>query len=882
LRLYRTSLEELVQESLGTSLKLNQVLSSNIRVILSIDGFDEYIGGIPYLLKEISAVISKYNVQLFFSGRLSPKFERYFEMKKLTLDTLNKKQIKKIFLGAFQEKSQDYFDIIENCGIDVLVRPLHLALLTGYIRDYGTPSQEILSSILKNKATLFKEVIVNRFLGEYEIKRNEGAQELDYLTDSHIELLSYLAGYMTIRMKDSQSLQRNIIESEIDFFIENDVYLKSFTPKQILDRFIKNGIFEQVGELVSFEPKEVRIFFTAMFIADSTRDRSDFLQFKRDILNYSYTIYTFGLQYSIRYEEKEIWKSIASYFFGLVEPDRIIDTSLEVIYGNFYVITHDLIEQIEINIKLLEQNNPPTIGGFTNTLKVFDFLNSTILNYNKHWNTYKIGWLEKLFLHAHIRKRLLKGKFPKKWATSNLVIKINNRLITNSYYNGSNYIKYIVELLLDAKLEIPYENIQEMVKEMNDGYDKSIITSRLTSNSESLVEEIKTSDLLEILYRASLNKEHIFTGVPGFWEFERNGLKKFLPQLVDYFALKNRESTTFKSVRFINYFLKHIVWLKLKKPIIVQPQTWEYFQNILLIGIYTVRRERHLIEISSFLKYFDDLHRNKLLDKCFEIILNIGYNSDFRLKYIQFMTWNARNEDIDVLFAIARKASIDIADRAVASLLYLVSPVYGERDKRIYGINQNSDISNEEIHTRVFDFLGDLLQLDDRDEIKESILFYSYHWRTKPPEAFIAVAFEYIKSTSDNYTFGFSFLGVLKVKSSEDFLVEVLKNEENEAYHPGAFYALFLLDHSNYNKYFPLVSILYEELVCDLKDVLGSRNIIKDSTILRDALLLGDESILELYNKIDYSQVSAHDKYQYKNSKTYLDWKVTRLKECEN
>lgn len=163
-------------------------------------------------------------------------------------------------------------------------------------------------------------------------------------------------------------------------------------------------------------------------------------------------------------------------------------------------------------------------------------------------------------------------------------------------------------------------------------------------------------------------------------------------------------------------------------------------------------------------------------------------------------------------------------------------------------------------------------------KIKFEILFNACHWRIRTTPSFKEEIFQMIQSDRGHYTLGLLFLGIFQVEGAEKFLIDLLE-QEDPVYIPLAFYSLFLMDHQNYFNFFHFIEQRYQYLKTTLLDYIESKKPIMDRKIYGYSLYLGDQRILDLYEKIEEHQIINEDYFEYKRHERDLKWKTIRLKE---
>lgn len=221
LRLYHKSLILLINKSLKGYTNFEELRESGMHILLSIDGFDEFTGNVRKLLQQIHWIAEGENVQIFFSGRVKPKYENFLKMKLFTLQELSMTDVEEILINVFRDKGKEYFIKLKGIWKKELYNPLHLTLVMALIKEKKEFDPTFIKSILKNKGNFYKVLVVDRFIKEYEWKRTPEISRKDVNQKGReIEVISYLAYIMTYSENDAQALERVLIEEALQRYTQ--------------------------------------------------------------------------------------------------------------------------------------------------------------------------------------------------------------------------------------------------------------------------------------------------------------------------------------------------------------------------------------------------------------------------------------------------------------------------------------------------------------------------------------------------------------------------------------------------------------------------------------------------------------------------------------
>ncbi|WP_299223846.1 NACHT domain-containing NTPase [uncultured Psychroserpens sp.] len=874
LRSYVGSIQNMIDKKITDHIEMDEILASKVQTVLCIDGYDEFTGDDKVLLVQIQDFASKDNVTVIMSGRTKPNYEKFMKMESFHLNILNKNDIKQILRNVFKEKGEIYFNQLIEIGIEQLQNPLHLTLLMGYIKAKNKLDTILISKILKNKGEFYKTILIDQYLKNYEPKRKDNSNVSSTRKHVEIHLVSYLAYFMTFVKNNLEDIAYpDLHDALTDYITENKLSYEKVSTSELISTFVDHDILTTSDELVGFEKKEIRLFFAALHLAETIQSQKEWIALKRKQLDHSYTNpkYLFGLGKAIRYGENETWDSVKDYFFGLVNAKKMIDTNIEIKYHDRFVFTFDFFEQLEIYIGLLEQNNSPSIGSFNSTLKVFNFLSNVVLNNNRIEKEKKTsrGLLDSIFIYDLIRKNIVRDKIPENWLSEEFIDRMNNSLITRSYYNEGHYIKYICLLLLGNNLNLRFKQIMPLISKMSNSYAKSIFTYRLFHpDGDKTKVQFDVSDIVQLLYVDMINGDHPFKLKKGEYtnyQFVSDNFKKFNSQLLDYFFHLHPQPTLMQICRMINYY--HNKLNGRSELVDVSDNSGAVMIEYFITGILLINREKHLIKLSDFIKYLDPKFRDKVLDEFIEIIQNTSINITSRKRYLDFLIWNLREKDFSLFMDLIDDKYDKVADRAIGALTYLITPFRGRKPH---------------LTPIVFEKLDSVLKSSQRSEdIKKGVIFYLRHWLLDIPEYLLDTVFNLIKNSGTTYySHGLNFLGDFKVKKAVRFLESLLHSSDYYSYSSDAYFALFNIDYQNHYKYFDLIKDSYEDNIGRLEYFSSSEEFIEDVFLFIDALHLGDEKTHSLYKEIKLKNVSKSIRYIYKDHLTRLDWKITRLEEA--
>ena len=305
LQSYKLDLVALIEDTLDIfNLKLESILSRNI--ILLIDGFDEYTGkNQAELVREIRAFKRKTNCQIVFTGRYKPIGLDDEEFNTFSLFPFSKEDISRIFNNIFPEKGNYYYNKLFDADLLRYVNvPLYLMFLISHIRKQDNFELKEITSLLENRGKLFKTVLIDDFLNDYEHKKSGRIEEHQWLElkNEQIELISFVAYYLTFILQDVE----NAPKKEIVDYLKVNVKEKYDYEKLFID-FKNHSILSFKRTYLGFDKKEVRLFFASYYLA------------KKDNNLQNYGRYSTGFDK----DGLDSWYSIKHYLFWSSQTKRV-------------------------------------------------------------------------------------------------------------------------------------------------------------------------------------------------------------------------------------------------------------------------------------------------------------------------------------------------------------------------------------------------------------------------------------------------------------------------------------------------------------------------------------------------------------------------------
>jgi len=339
LQSYKSDLIALIEYSIDNfELDLQSVWDEDI--ILLVDGFDEYNGtNQAELVRELKDFKKKTNCQIVFTGRFKPIGLEDEEFNTYRLSTFSSEDIKRIFNNMFPEKGQYYCTKLERADllryIDV---PLYLMFLISHIRKQGNFELKEITSLLENKGKLFKTVLIDDFLNDYELKKSKKIEEHRWIEikTKQIELISIVAYYLTFNLKDKENAPKVDIVNYLESIVNSE---KDYN--QLFNDFKNHSILSFKRTDLGFDKKEVRLFFASYFLVKNDNDLRNYRR---------YRAYFSG-------KVSDSWLSVKNYLFGLIEPSLLLEDTSKFLKKEKIVLIDDFFKQLDLASHFIKSGN---------------------------------------------------------------------------------------------------------------------------------------------------------------------------------------------------------------------------------------------------------------------------------------------------------------------------------------------------------------------------------------------------------------------------------------------------------------------------------------------------------------------------------------------
>lgn len=464
----------------------DNALNSQRKIILFLDGFDQFTGTKPILFKQINIIKKHPNIQIVFSGRSAPNMPtNRLAPIVYTLKPFDLNDIKKISYAYLKKEGGIFYDyVVSKNLISHLERPLYLCFALARFKrwsEMGSQTNDILTRLsIVNKAKLIQDVVVEYFLSEYEQSQEIDIEPEQWTVKKHLQLdlICKMAYHMTIDLKDSDIfLQKDALQ-----FLEN---ASSFSRNQANDLLIeirKHNIFLFHKDKLSFEKKELRLFFTATFLAQRISNYQEFEKEKAIVIK--------------KTKDEYVWKSIQDYLVGLIDPESFFESLVKINLSSQLIFDEIWFGQYLILFQFVDQRNIPTGLERAYRQYLIDFSKLIIERYNHlelHTNKF-LPFLFRSFVYALYKK----SNIPAKYVPAKVANTLNGYFVAYSFQLGADYeINNLLFKIANSNLGLTLDQFLDMIEQVKaDDFRKSWLYDHILRQKEvsirlSLEEKLK-------------------------------------------------------------------------------------------------------------------------------------------------------------------------------------------------------------------------------------------------------------------------------------------------------------------------------------------------------------------------------------------------------
>ncbi len=631
---------------------LTDEVFKNCKPLLLLDGFDQFTGDQTILFDDIGRLKRRYSAQIVFSGRAQIHTSKHqLDLVTYNLKGLSEKNIKNIFEAYLGNKQGlFYFNyILKKDLIDQIEKPLYLTFLLAYIRDKLREGVLDISHIIPtiiNKGKLLQNLVVERFIKTYEKEDGIDVLEWQELKNNQIELLSFLAYQMTYELENIEVIELSNAETILQEWINRHRKYQKLNPEALIKAFIKHNILCLKEQWLSFDKKELRLFFTGYHLKDSIG---------------SYKIFS---AYKNRLKNEDTWGSIENYLIGFMDADSIFKSHEKIDFNLPILIHKEIIYKYKLALKFINQKNYPKTNDFLNEsylLRLNNMFVSKLLKAKKDTTVdYFISWKPHL-RNLLVRLRLFNNKgIPRLMETD-----LNRRFFKfesiGQYYSFKAH--YFINDLRYYDLGQSLSEILNIVSPLDkDIFDhKRYFYDDLLRNKNGF--SITTEDRIKMVRDYIFNRQasefpkyFLQYRSSGKYMFMIKSLQNYSSEFINAFFEKYPEVLPFTFKRYKLFRRRHSrIWYKFDSKKI-KPENRDKFINFLTPLFLTTKM--HTTEFSD-LKYVFDLAldeplKNPLLDLFSEVVVTNSHTKDEKIKAYLFLFSSRRAADIELIRHLIR------------------------------------------------------------------------------------------------------------------------------------------------------------------------------------------------------------------------------------
>ncbi|WP_090121061.1 NACHT domain-containing protein [Lutibacter oricola] len=815
------------------------------RILLFLDGYDEFTGNKTNLINEISDFKKQNDVQIVFSGRNIPKFSNHhFDVVIYNLSPLSSSNIEIIFhkyLG--NENGKLYYNFILNKGLEHhLQKPLYLTFLLSFIKrriESNIFKVEEIAKVIVNKGKLLHNLIIDEFIKKYEgdktdIEKERWKEQKNY----EVELISYLAYKMTFELKNLEVINKEKAKNLFNEYILKNSKLSRLNPSKVINQLEKHNILCLNDGLLYFDKKELRLFFTAIYFRDTINSLNDFNRKKIFLTKQT--------------GNEDAWNSIQTYLIGFLNPDLILDDFKINDFKRPPIFYKSLTQKFELALEFINQKNYPIKYDYINESYLISFIKLMIskreyMDYHKDEKMYMLSW--RLILRLLIQRFNIPINYIPKW----LEEKLNHYFFKFIYHLDIPYKIYsITNSFTKYDLKLSFSEVLKLTEDIKSSYfaikDKRYFYDKIIRHKAAsirLTEEEETDFVYEYLFKRNSSKKYQQV-------FSINSLAirlyvdKFIfnhsNKLINYLFEKTPNANKFTYKRYLQYRLDSFNhWIRVDSKEL-KPQSIirmvEFIKKLFLssnkldISVYnrldlkqgdeiTIALSRDIIKI-----LFDESYSTKQRQRAFFFCFEYGSEKEMNLLIDLYRQNDKKNIKFcnKALNEFLPDEKIGLGCIEYNAQLNLVSEVLVFLDNR--------EFKSFEYYERTLEFSRKIIQ-----NIKAT--------NSKLNETILALLKLHKNDTLTFYILGY--LAKFKVEDAIPLLINLLGNNYFRTH---AYNTLSVISPSCFYKY----KYDFKEIYSNIYAVLNSFKVQKYTSPLRGKLLVaidvGDDYMLKLVREI--------------------------------
>jgi hypothetical protein len=345
-------------------------------VLLLLDGYDEYDLNTNKLFKEIIEFKRKNNnCTIIFTGRVQPNFSAHnLDFVVYRLAELGDEDIRSMFQSYLGKvNGSKSFELVEGIGVKQYLRnPLYSAFVLVLIKDNlckGEFDIQDIKEVITNKGLLLQTLIVDKFIRSYEAdKADVSLEKRKNYKCKEIDILAKLAFQMTYGLNDTEQIELEKVES---------FCLRRGLSKKDVNSFISHNILKENKGFISFDKKEIRLFFTAKELVRLIEKHEHYVKYK-DSLETNRVKRVLDSN-----KEMSTWEYIEEYLLGMIELEQLIDFKLFPIEPHKVLLSHCFFAHFKLLLRKFDQGYLFSENTHLTQAYVLKLISMNVLAYKK-------------------------------------------------------------------------------------------------------------------------------------------------------------------------------------------------------------------------------------------------------------------------------------------------------------------------------------------------------------------------------------------------------------------------------------------------------------------------------------------------------------------
>ncbi len=834
-------------------------LAQGKKVQLYLDGFDQFNGDRLKLFRDI-AILKQNNVQIIFSGREVPNTTRFnFDLVIYNLESFKETDIKKVcltYLGI--EQGTYYVDYFTSRNLLRFIdKPLYLCFVLSHIKrliERSWERTEIISVLnVANKGRLLKDVIIDFFIGKYEEEITNHSNNQEWLLEKEAQLraLSFLALTMTFDLKDTETVQWKRAKKIIGIYFTLNPEEEKIQPTIILKESIRHNILCLNKDVLSFDRKELRLFFTSLSLKKQIKT------FK-DLKNKEHLFIKNG-------GSNNTWNAIKQYLIGILNPELLLDSFEKINFKGYVFMDSIFLEQLELSLEFAHQDNLPKKKNHITKEYLVKVINLMIEKF-EDVKSHNKEFVSTIFSPIPIWRFLIKRElFPKNFIKKETEIRFNEHFFRHIYciYLPGHHHK-ILKYFIYYDLGLNFKQVLKITKKLRDDEfgHKSFFYNEVLRQKETAIRlnpTEKSEIVFDYLFRFDTSNDY-----SELFKYNSTRLKLFTEEV------KEEHSGDFINILFeridsiplftLSKFIYHIFihpkngyFLKFESNILLHQNAdriFSYFKNT-----FSRKDKFHLTIERVLIKSSNTYLKGLFLDYFMEVLSEKSFDNVERINAFRYLFMANRTKDIKFLLGSIREKNNSILEIVVSFFSNIKTEYFVQRE--------------EPKDENLINFYCEVLVSDLCDyNCTYSILCITNHNN----ERLDGIALDILQSTSSIKAVLDYFVKFKTVKA-----IPIIKKYLNGYYGLHCFYTLTKLNPKFYEKYIHLYETEYQQVISFLEELNEFTDDIHQITQIFDMLYVGDKKTLKLYQSKRY----AFEKKKEKNIFFYQAIEKSLIQKCK-